>query len=134
MRIFSSATAKSVQGIISQLSKSMLGFSVVPNPVELLRWKAVYLPTWIWKARVKGTAKRDASPGGNAPPDQAKPNAMITINFGKGCGSPGLFRRPTSMWLTQLRSDILLLPYPDPSSVDRSCLMVVLAHRIYPRK
>lgn len=38
------------------------------------------------------------------------------------------------MWLTQLRLDFFLLPSPDPSSAGRSCLMVVLAHWIYPRK
>lgn len=56
------------------------------SPIQRTRWSAVYLPAWIWSAKVKGTAKRDASPNGNAArADGAPPGgAMITINLGSG--------------------------------------------------
>lgn len=51
----------------------------------MTRWKAIYVPAWIWDARVKGTAKRDASPNGDAARLDGTPEgAMITINFGSG--------------------------------------------------
>jgi hypothetical protein len=59
------------------------GFRLIPNPIELTRWRAIYLPAWIWAAQVKGTAKRDASPNGDVARDEDSPSeALASLSFG----------------------------------------------------